>query len=122
MENQHEIIDPAPKSVKISLTKIDWYIVKIWVQGTQSEVQDDFQKKCLRELLDETLKPNLIEIRDHSDYTLEFAFDIPRTLLRSLLSSIGRVAYSLEVKNTTSFCAKQILTHVEDQIKIQFTV
>jgi hypothetical protein len=108
------------KTISIKLTKSEWSWCNTWISGiktpsiermsedwfieTKSWFKDNVSLKYLYDLNIEHY--DLIEVL------------IPRNILRIFVFSVGRIAYDFDVKSGTSTSAYEIITKIEEQIKV----
>lgn len=103
------------KVVEISLTRAEWNSTDTWIQTNDSTRLGRAWFEDLQWLV---MFPIIKQVSRYDDGT-DYSFGIPRELLRMFVYSIGRIAYSLDVKPQTSIFAQGILEKINKQIEEQ---
>ena len=114
-------IDYEKELLNFTLTKDEWSWANCWVSGMHNGCER-LGKEWFQDLNQLYIAPIQDELffsgKDYK-YDFEYTGKIPRQLLRMFVFSIGRIAYSFDVKIPTSVVALKIVTKIQKQIEEQ---
>jgi len=111
--------------VTILLERDKWNSVGTWVESMIHRETERVSKEWFEDLYWLVMIEISKEINfsnKNYEYNINIPFDIPRELLRMFVYSIGRIAYSFDVKPLTAIRAQNILQSVNRQLIEQLPV
>lgn len=109
-------------TVNISLTREEWNSSNTWVQSMERNGCEKLSKEWFEDLHWLVMYPISNDINfsgNNYAYDLDIPFRIPRELLRMFVYSIGRIAYSFDVRGITSIIAQKMIEKINKQLKEQ---